>query len=205
MGDEYLRETEVKLHKLRCKIDEKKKDIGNRKILLKDLSSSDTNKKKKEEKLTKLNIKSETINNNIEKTIKYYEDEVQRAERKAREDIERIENKLREYKEYCFNKKQEQEKKLQIEIEKIDSQKEFFSDDDNIDEEGDKQLIKMNLELKDLEKELDERQTVYDIQKAKHKQREENARIELLQFEMLQRKIEEHRKQINEENNNLHF
>jgi len=148
---------------------------------------------------------SELMNSHLDSNIKYYEDEVQRAERKAREDIERIENKLREYKEYCFNKKQEQEKKLQIEIEKIDSQKEFFSDDDNIDEEGDKQLIKMNLELKDLEKELDEKQTVYDIQKAKHKQREENARIELLQFEMLQRKIEEHRKQINEENNNLHF
>lgn len=220
MQDEILNQQTANKNKFVNAINDIKQNIENRKTLLKQIAESESVSKKQNNKITKLDNKTERINNNINNAISYYNneiersenkcnddiekinkktrDEIDRLEKKCRDEIERLEKQNKDYRIFCMNKIEDQEKKLELLTNEIEQQKEII-DNTFIDEEADKPLVKMKLQLKDMETELVERDNTIAnilsrIQRNKENQERED-KILKMNMELTKQRLEKEKKE----------
>jgi hypothetical protein len=204
----------IRQGKLQNQVNDKENDIKNRREVLQTKLLSDTNAKKLQEKIGKVNEKVESLDSKEEKQREYYRNEIKLSQQKMDSEIDiirqkadlqikKLEDKFEAYRIYC----QQQISQCEINIEKkkgmLESKKEKINLE-SLDEDNDVVITKMKAELKDLQKELDD----YNIFINKEMARKENYIIARDNEERRKAKVEaeraereEHDRQMVEFNN----
>ena len=130
-------------------VTKKKEEIEQRKQYLINKNASSATTLKKEYRNSTIENKLDQIDQEEEQTIKYFRDEIAKAEDRYESEISRAEEKLRVYKAHCLDsinktKDKNEIKRNALELKKGNTATEF-------DDSSDQQIIKLNVELKELE------------------------------------------------------
>jgi hypothetical protein len=195
-------------------VTKKKEEIAQRKQYLKEKNASSTTTQKKEYNSSILQNKLDAIDVEETQNTKYYYTEISKAEDKhsgmvswAEEKIEsyrrqiysevsKSEEKLINYKKYCMDaieriKEKSETKRSAIELKKNNTEVEF-------DDSSDQQLIKLNIELKELEEKAERAENWMNVYIARDREAY-RAEQELKHYEAAREKAKADAKQNSEE------
>ncbi len=137
------------LTKAQKKYQDKLKEVEIRKEALEQQFESNTSNKKKNDKISGLESKLEEISKQEEQSISYYRDEIQKAEQK-----------FEAYKKYCMDHIERLKDKYDIKRNTLEIKKEFTNN--SFDEQNDRVLNKLKLELKKIEDEKNDANATYE-------------------------------------------
>lgn len=191
-----------RMEKTRKTITEKKKEISKRREVLETLASTSAAKKKEEGRIQLLDVKIEQKTAKHEKTIQYYRTEIETARKRSEDEIavleakfeaakKKVEDKFSTYQLYCQQAIQHEEEKMGVSTQPLEVQKEMLEQSLKRTEEDDKTLVRLKVELDQLEKRLEEEQTNWTqeckIEKEQsQKRQEEFMRQEMERLQMMQ-------------------
>jgi len=204
----------IRQGKLQALVESKNNDIKNRREALQTKLLSETNAKKLQEKIGKVNEKVEVLDCKEEKQREYYRNEIKTSQQKIDSEIEiirqkadiqikKLEDKFEIYREYCQKQIAQCEININKKKESLENKKEKINLE-TLDEDNDIVITKMKAELKDLEKELDdfnqfyykemERKENYIIARDNEEKRRGKAELERAEKENHDNQMEEFNK-----------
>lgn len=193
------------LFKKRKLVDEKEKQIIMRRELLQTMADSDTNIKRLKEKIN--NVEGSVNNLHVKegKSISYYNDEKEKAKIRMNKEIEqytekyekecmKAKDKYNDYEIYCNKQIERVESSINNERERLEDKINKCNNiiKNTIDEENDRILVKLKLELVNLNKDVDETVEMYNKLYIRNEQ-QRNAKVAELKRSMEQRIASEER------------
>ena len=171
----------------------KQQEIDKRREVLQKHLESEATKKKLESKKDKLTNKEFAERQAIESKIDYYHNEIKLADQKRELAIKAAEEKFETYRTYCLSQIALCEQKSEAKLNEIDTIKQAL-EDSSFDEDNDKTLTRLKVELSQFDDNIAERKRAYALYEAEHTKimaaRAHEARMQL-QMEMNQKRMEE--------------
>lgn len=151
-------------------IEKKKLEVDKRREVIATIANTYVAKKKDEAKLQVIDMKIQSKVQAFEQTISYYKSEIEKAEKKLQDDIdvikkkmeveiEKLQNKFETYRAYCLTGIQTTSEKRDSLTEPLEKKKEILEASMVKEEDDDKVLVRLKIELGQLvdrEKELEE-------------------------------------------------
>lgn len=191
-----------RMTKTRKSIDDKKNEIEKRREVVQTMASTSSAKKKEEGRIQLLDVKIEQKTAKHEKTIQYYRTEIETARKRAEDEIavleakfeaakKKVEDKFSTYQLYCQQAIQHEEEKMGVSTQPLEVQKEMLEQSLKKTEEDDKTLVRLKIELDQLEKRLEEEQKNYEVislaeNHQRSKRQEEMVRMEMEKLQQIQ-------------------
>ena len=153
-------------------IETKRKEIEKRREVMETTSSTNVSRKKDEAKIEAIDSKISSKVNTIDKTIDYYKNEIEKSEKKFNNDIdnlrkkleteiEKLESKFTLYRSYCQDGIRREQEKKDLLTEPLEKKKELLQQIMEKSEEDDKVLVRLKVEMKQLQEEEKETQKRY--------------------------------------------
>jgi chromosome segregation ATPase len=168
-------------------IETKKKEIEKRREVIETTNATNSSKKKDEAKIEAIDAKISSKVSSIDKTIDYYQNEIKLGEQKLSDEIDllrkkldteiqKLENKFSTYRQYCQEAIRSQNDKRDLLTEPLEKKKELLQQTMDKTEDDDKTLVRLKVELKQLEADAKDNQRRYQEECRLHEEKVERQR-----------------------------